>query len=465
MTRMLHDKLARSPGALGLAVLVGVTLWCHVPAARAAPGKPAVSAGDVRATFARALRTVRPGMTAADVRQKLGPPDDIKTEADPGGISAARTVEVWRYGTHGHGTFATLGTVHLQADHRVQYVFGGTGQPPVGFVEADLRRVLDVIDAVPSYNASFEPQRLIAAVNALVPLGKDRALAAIDEYLRVSSPFEDHGREGVFLLDRALFDLPPSGVMPAMHVGAGRTIADPKRVPRLPLVIIDDLPLEIDGPYELGGLPEPPEEDVAWFRAHGTLRKVPMVPPARPLEVVDAYVNGPLGKLIVVDDSVRAVLYDQALRLVGTAYRPNGDWFSTSPKLATAWAKVRADVATVAPKWSAAAIDQYTRADGTTLPPVVTSWQRVWWDVELAPKRRARVTFERVSDHRVDVLVGSSFVAGRIRIVDASGARISEIDVRTGGLGSYVIEVPLHTKLRPTFERDGKILAGPELTP
>jgi hypothetical protein len=330
-----------------------------------------------------------------------------------------------------------------------------------------------VVDAVPSYNASFDPQRVIEAVNALVPLGKDRALAVIDEYLRVSSVFEDHGRDGVFLLNRVLFDVPSSGVMPDMNVGAGLVVSDPKLVPRFPLVIVDDIPLHIGGPYELGGLPQPPESDVAWFRKHGTLRKVAMVPPARPLEVVDAHVNGPLAKVVVVDDPMRGMLYGQALALVGTAYRPTADWSSSSPALATAWAKVRAEVATVAPTWNAVA-SHYTRADGTTVPPQVTAWQRVWWDFKMSPDHRARMTFERVSHTRVNVHLraepldaGSvgSVVLGTTRVSDAAGNLIVELEVRAGSMESRTIELPLKASLRLTFQRLGKTSLGPVLVP
>jgi len=49
---------------------------------------------DTRTEFAAKIARVKVGMTAEQVTKILGAPDDIKTERDPGGITAARTVAV-----------------------------------------------------------------------------------------------------------------------------------------------------------------------------------------------------------------------------------------------------------------------------------------------------------------------------------------------------------------------------------
>ncbi len=436
-----------------------------------------------RAAFARAIATVKPGMTTAKVEQILGAPDDTITEADPGGISASRTHVVWRYGTSAHRGFATLGTIHIQADDTVQYVFGATGAPPAGFAEAELRTLLERVAAVSSYNDTLEPLTLVQAVNALVPLGKGRALAVIDELLRVSSPFDDKGREGVFLLDRALFDVPASGVMPPMMVGGPdvATPADPKALPRMPLVIIGDIPLKLVGGYMLGGHPQQPESDVDWFRANGTIRRTPMTPPAHPLDVVDAYVNGPLATLVKLDDNLRARLYDQTLRLVGTAYRPMtviDGWFPYGANVAARWAAVRAEVAKASPTWNAAT-SRYTKPDGSTVPAPVHAWQRVWWDLGLANTTVSRATFERVADDRVDIelrfelAAGSSIAPGFLRILDPAGHELVKLPIglpgspgsTSGQVSGQHLSLPAHTKLRLQLVQGSAVKGGPELTP
>jgi hypothetical protein len=136
---------------------------------------------DPRTELAAKLARVKPGMTADEVTKLLGAPDDVKTEKDSGGITAARTVEVWRYGAVGHLKVATLGSVHIQADQKVQYVFGAKGKPLTGMPEQQLRNLMQLLDFVPSYNEQLDPLRLVKAVNALHALGKDKALDVVEE--------------------------------------------------------------------------------------------------------------------------------------------------------------------------------------------------------------------------------------------------------------------------------------------
>lgn len=278
----------------------------------------------VRADFAKAFSEVKPGMDASEIEKLVGPPDDVRTKDDPGGITASRTTEVWRWGTGGHLSFATLGTVHMQADHRVQYVFGGAGTPPtLALAEPALRSMLALIDAVPSYNAPLHPLRLIRAVNALHPLGKDVALAVLSEYLRVSSHFEDEGgREGVFLILRTLFDPPPvERMFPLMMVGAPHPAApkDRAEVPRFPLVVVDDLPFNVASGYALAGLAESPEMHLDWMRAHASLRERALTPTSTPIDTLRALVGSEstaLVQLLGLRDEERVLVMAQAARLL-----------------------------------------------------------------------------------------------------------------------------------------------------
>src|SRR5207248_8563832 len=97
-------------------------------------------------------------------------------------------------------------------ESKVQYVYGGDGQPPDSrmFSEAELRPLLRLIDQAPAYHFgyAYDPLAVIRIVNVVQPLGEDKALAAIDEYLRVASYFHSRGRRGVFLVLRVLFDVP-----------------------------------------------------------------------------------------------------------------------------------------------------------------------------------------------------------------------------------------------------------------
>src|SRR3989442_5456521 len=238
-------------------------------------------------------------MADQQVLALLGPPEDIRTLNDPGGISTIGTKEIWRYGTSGHLTIATLGQIYADQDSRMQYICGKGEPPPEGlFEEEELRRFLIALDEVPSYQGGrfFNPRALIVAVNLLQPLGKERALAAIAEYLRVACELQDDRKTGAFLVLRVLFEVPEdTGYMPPMRVGVPGPPApnDPKLLPRFPITIEGDIPfLLIDG-YCGAGFPQPPEEHVKYFREHGKLRVGPLVPTVSPLEAIERFARSP----------------------------------------------------------------------------------------------------------------------------------------------------------------------------
>ncbi len=142
-----------------------------------------------RQSFARAMSKITEGMAEDDVLALLGKPDNVRTQYDPGRISTTRTKEIWRYGTNRHLTFPTLGCVYIATESKVQYVYGRNGQPPEPetIPEAELRPLLRLIDNAPYISGNgYDPLAVMQVVNALQPLGKDKALAAIDEYLRVA---------------------------------------------------------------------------------------------------------------------------------------------------------------------------------------------------------------------------------------------------------------------------------------
>lgn len=382
-----------------------------------------IANADPRADFTAKLARVKPGMTANEVTAILGAPDDIKTERDRGGIAAARTVEIWRYGAVGHLKVATLGSVHIQADRRVQYVFGGAGKPRTGMPEPQLRNLMQLLDDVPSYNAQLEPLRLVKAVNALRALGKERALDVVDEYLRVTSSLDDPGREGVFLVMRVLFDVPAGG-MPPMMVGGAVPAPDPTLLPRHPIVMIGDLPLKVVRGYALAGHPQDPESDVAAFRKLGVLRAKPLAPSANSLDALDAFFATPAGKLVDQRD-----LIDQTLRFFGTVYRPaNTTVDSWYPEPDPHWFRSHREaiVRIIKPTWNPKTDQMEDK--GKALPLVRARYDRVWWDIEGTAK--SRLTFERLDDELVAVelrIEGGPVTADTLRIVDRSGTELARL--------------------------------------
>jgi hypothetical protein len=419
---------------------------------------------DTRAQFAAKLAQVKPGMTTDQVKKLLGAPDDIKTEKDPGGITAARTTEIWRYGAVGHLKVATRGSVHMQADNKVQYVFGGRGKPFTAMSEAELRRLMQLLANVPSYNDTLEPLALVRAVNALHALGKDRALEVVEEYLRVSSWLDDPGREGVFLVMRVLFDVPPAG-MPAMMVGAASPAPDAKLYPRHPIVMIDDLPLKIVNGYALAGEAQDPESDVAAFRKVGTLRAKPLAPSGTSLDALEALFATPAAKPLD-----KAYLIDQALRFFGTVYRPANRTPDTWLPDLKWWTPHRAAVKTMKPVWNAKS-QQLVRPDGSTLPIEQRGHKRVWWDLGLKGTTKSRVTFERLTDDLVNVELrlemSGSVKADVVRLVDPkTNAELGKVELQAVTGGGFVSGTRLSLRkgasIRPELASGAR---GPVLTP
>jgi hypothetical protein len=364
--------------SLAVAASAFATLLSALRAPPSVAAEPETEKLRSRREFAAAMNKLEEGMLADEVLRLLGPPDDIRTRSDPPGITSNGTREIWRYGTSGHMTTATLGQVYIDEGGQVQYLFGQGEPPPDDFMlEAQLRSLLTALDQVPSYNsgARFNPRLLIRAVNLLQPLGKEQALDVIAEYLRLAPDWSDNGREGVFLVLRALFDVPePPGYMPRMRVGAPipREPKDHKLLPRFPLAIEQGVPLLMVGGYFLGGSPERPESHLRIFREGDEfrVRKDLLIPTHQPFEALDDFTRSPRwsfpGDLDSADEDLRMVR-EQVLRMVDTVYRVEpGHRGTLLPDKATA-DKTLADARQLKIRWDAAA-SKYVFLDGTCLP-------------------------------------------------------------------------------------------------
>ncbi len=431
--------MSRTAGAVALGMLalcggiVGVPLFlacCGFRVQAAAnelalltsePGTPRpFPAARSRRDFAAAMSRLKEGMSEQEVIAILGKPDDVRTQFDLGGNNPTGAMAIWGYGCDGHLTFPTLGCVYIGTDRRVQFIFGGNGNPPDPemFPEEELRRLLRLIDKLPSCTdgSGYDPLRVIRPVNALVPLGKKKALAAIEEYVRVwPCPYRPGGeREDILLLLRVLFDVPEDpGYMPPIRVGLliPQAPNDLRRLPRFPILLTDDIPFLLTwGCIMLGGADEPSESPVAYFRKHGRLRARPLTPPASPLSVLDrayksvsrAYSNelwdsrASDEKLMLMNQLLRLVdsVYDIRPGLHGMKFRPWGD-----PE--PGWRQMVAEFAKLHIRWDAPK-GLYTFRDGTFLPEQRKSHWRKVWKVDGLPGD-ATVVLHRVNERYVEV--------------------------------------------------------------
>lgn len=366
---------------------------------------PLKGAESARADFARAMGSVDTNMQADEVVRLLGKPDDIRTHFDPGGISTSRTTEIWCYGTSGHLTFPALGCVFMEAGG-AQYIHGGKGTPPDPAMldEADLRKLLQLIDSL-SESRGNSPLLYIQLVNTLQPLGKDKALAVIGEYLRVSS---DHfgDRIPLFILLRLLFEVPEDpGYMPRMMVGAPsvKEPEDRKLVPLSPVVLMDDIPLNLVISYSIAGNRPNPTGELEYFRKNGTWRKSPLHPSNQPLELLAALERSPQWIYGEPRDGTnheweKNQLAEQLLRLIRTVYQietdQDGRMIPRDRFDPQQWDKIVKDVATLNIRWDVAK-NIYVLADGSSLPEVKEPlhMRPIWKIPGLGP--RANLIFER----------------------------------------------------------------------
>jgi len=354
-----------------------------------------------RREFLAAMSQVKVGMSEKDVLAILGEPDDIETEKDPSFISYFSAVKIWAYGTNGHRTFPTLGCVLIDKEGKVRCLHGGKEYTalylygrdavlpdPREFPEEELRKLLRLIDQAPSYNPGyrFDPKAIIHIVNTLQPLGKEKALTVIDEYLRVASHLRP-AREGLFLVLRVLFDVPADpGYMPRMLVGALMPPGpeNPRAVPRYPVFLVDDVPLLLDLQILLIGEAEPVETHVKYFREKGRIRARPLTPGKKPLDLYDCAVTAIRkyyeDKALTSSDkehpgaglrAVKVAIANQLMNLVDSVYRREVDdrgykWCVVRDQ-DSSWKQIRDEVDRLDIRWNSEQC-QYTFKDGSHCP-------------------------------------------------------------------------------------------------
>lgn len=286
---------------------------------------PAAFAQD-RYDFANKLTNVKVGMCASEVETLLGAPEDKRTQLDRGGIRAAHCSEIWRYGLTRNKKVATLGQVYFDHGARVLFVFGASLPTDARqFNEGELRELFEAIGSLKSYGQpDYDPLCMINTVNRLQPLGKARALAAIREFLRVASEWDDEGREGIRLLLRVLFEPPRDTERMPEVLGSLPTMpsqSDASVLPHFPIYLAGDIPFMLSKRFRVAGSIPRVEEEVEVFAAKCALRATKLTPSTQPLREVDAIVDQlnsmfPASNSELHGEVARLGLEEQALRLL-----------------------------------------------------------------------------------------------------------------------------------------------------
>lgn len=362
-----------------------------------------------RREFVLAISSLKEGVSEQEVVNLLGRPDqvDVVQQAPPRSYGADSVREIWRYGTSGDSKLATLGRVYIDFDGRVDRVIGKGSPPPGGmFDEQELRDLMQILYRLPSYAGGerYNPREVIRSVNALQPLGKEKALAAIAEFLRVIAPYEPPA-DGIFLVLRTLFDVPtPPGYMPLMNVGAlvPPPPDNPAVLPRFPIAIEGDIPFLLVTGFNLAGGAELPAQHLKYFQENGQIRSQPLTPTTNPFEAIDTMADSPrwiYHRGFGIDDQFgRRFLGDQALRLMDSVYRVepgrNQELLPADPKSAARRQAIIQGATKLAIQWDTEQ-QLFTFLDGTTLPEP-KQYDPVVWHPEVAGIE-ARMTLHRTS--------------------------------------------------------------------
>jgi len=378
----------------------------------------------------------------------VGKPDDIRTQHDPGGIEGYHPDEflpreIWCYGTNGHLTFPTLGCIYIDKEGKARDVFGAiqrsrarirepgkgerlveyeVGPPKRGmFEEEELRELLRVIHTGSTrYGWLLSVVRM---VNALQPLGKEKALAAVDEYFRVSiRPHRFYCEEAlleppiweIFALLRVLFEVPEDpGYMPPIYWSIHpRPQEDQKLLPRYPFLLLDDIPFSLMTAAFPGKVQDTPEHNVGYFRRRGQyhVRSKPLRPPDNPLAVLRTFEES---YMWVYGDDPRyrsqgkRVIMGQLLRLIESVYPVEEPKSPLAPELAEEevsrrWEQIVEEVSRLDIRWDEEK-NLYTFRDGTHLPErPVKHYRREIWEPEV-PRVDLMAAFGRVSEEDVQV--------------------------------------------------------------
>jgi hypothetical protein len=207
-------------------------------------------------------------------------------------------------------------------------------------------RELELInDARKWQQGDDDAEKLIRAVNALRPLGKEKALQTLEKYLELhknsnmfSNMFDD---EIIFWIIRLLFEparlndrIPEPGIAVAFLEPKSPAFA---LWPIGPLVLINDVPFFVGTRCGLGGLPEQPTSHIEWVRRFGVIREKSLLPAQNPLENAEHLIQSERFKnlrhrdevLCCFDRKVHAIR-TQALGTVSELLKPLPDNYDAS---------------------------------------------------------------------------------------------------------------------------------------
>jgi len=370
---------------------------------------------EVRIRFAEALLRLCDeeheieGWPEDAIRAVLGEPHDVITEED----QPMRPGEyLWCYGTAGHLSFPSLGVVAFDETRRTIWFGGDTGSPPPADLipEARLRELFTLIDRVHHHwleMESFDPRPVVAAVNALRPLGMRRAIAVLKEYARVCPHWGFDRSERAAIVARFLF-VGPDGARHPARMSDWRDGSPPQ--PIWPALVLEGTPIYLEGigVASFTGGPESAETCLRWYETNGDVRPDSLQPADSPLaawreweEAIRPLVASLDQRLAMrADEVIRAHLTRMAESVV-TDVPPVSECVTEARWLR--WDRVVDELSATPTEWDAASGRHVRAADGSFIAVSrPRRYARVIWELPLEG-RRSRVIVRRCDESSVEV--------------------------------------------------------------
>ena len=163
-----------------------------------------------------------------------------------------------------------------------------------------INETMQIINGAPSYEQQgFNPAKLVRAVNHLMPMGKEKAIHELREFLkiargsttgratRVDENIDTSNNTCVFLIVRLLFEpLDPTKELPQIRTvpfSPAPAQQDKKFWPLHPVFLQDDVPFFLVIGGGMSGEPDQPNRHVDWAEKHGKIRSTPLRPLDNPM--------------------------------------------------------------------------------------------------------------------------------------------------------------------------------------
>jgi len=285
-------------------------------------------ARESRAAFAHAMAEVKDDMPKRVVKKLLGPPDDVLSAAEAVGLGSPGD-DAWCYGTNGHRTMPTLGFVVFRQG-KALYEVGGWGEPPSPKVIADnelVRGMREVeAEAAKGPQTCRDSLRLIRTANLLIPKGREKAIAILEEYERLTMDVRRNDL-WLFWLVRVLFrSRAPGGTFPIPVIGA-ITPAPPQGLrqwPTYPVLMTDGVPICLFGEQGPCDFPEPFALHIRDNERDWDLRTSLLRPPDDPFPSLDSFLESPAWPFAKSNPTTSAFYKAQALSRVLELVRAGG---------------------------------------------------------------------------------------------------------------------------------------------